>query len=105
MPQKEKFCVRFHEKVLAEDLAHLKPTFKDRLLRFIKEKLAKRPFAYGKPLRVGNDGYRKVRLGDYILAYRVLEDQILILSFIPFYKLYEKQFFKGVGLNYPQRMQ
>ncbi len=92
MGEKKKFRLRFHQKVLTHDLPNLKPSIKELLLHFINEKLVKRPFSYARPLRGGNDGYWKVRLGDYILGFKIMDDIILILSIIPFYKLYDKIF-------------
>ena len=89
MREEKKFRIRLHERVLNEDLPSLKPSIKDALLFFITEKLAKRPFSYAKPLRTGAEGYWKVRLGDYILGFRIIDDLLLILSIIPFYKLYK----------------
>ncbi len=90
MREEKKFRVRLHEKVLNEDLQKLKPTVKDSLLYFITEKLAKKPFSYARPLRGGVEGYWKVRLGDYLLGFKIVDDILLILSIIPFYKLYDE---------------
>ncbi len=98
MGEEKKFRLKFHEKVLTQDLPSLKPTVKDALLHFLNEKLAKKPFSYARPLRGNTDGYWKVQIGNYLLGFKIVGDLLLILSIIPYYKLY------GQVISAPKKM-
>jgi mRNA interferase RelE/StbE len=65
------YKIQFLEEVVDEHLAQL-PTS---VLRLIKEAITKRlaidPLSYGKPLRYNLKGYRRLRVSDYRVVYRI----------------------------------
>ena len=45
----------------------------------IEKKLTVDPIAFGKPLRFSLKGYRRLRVGDYRVIYRIIEDKVLVM--------------------------
>jgi mRNA interferase RelE/StbE len=72
------FNIAYHYLVVREDISKLSTTDKDRIKRAIDEKLTKSPEIFGKPLRYSLRGYKKLRVGDYRVVFRVEEDMIKI---------------------------
>lgn len=65
------FEVRYHELVLKEDIPKLPKNIKERIRKAIEEKLMTFPEHFGKPLRRSLKGYRKLRMGDYRIIFRI----------------------------------
>lgn len=72
------FEIRYHHVVVEEDIPRLAPTWKKKIKRAVGEKLATRPDAFGKPLRRSLRGYRKLRVGDYRVIYRIKAKRVII---------------------------
>lgn len=45
----------------------------------IEKKLTKDPIIFGKPLRYSLKGHRSLRVGDYRVIYRIVEEQVLVI--------------------------
>ena len=75
-----------------EDVAKLDRKTKDRIRKAIEDRLAKDPGAYGKPLKKTLKGYFRLRVGDYRIVYRVLEErkEVLVLAILHRSRVYEK---------------
>ena len=73
------FVLQYHELVLKEDIAKLSASNKRQIKRAIEEKLMTHPELYGKPLRQSLKGYRKLRVGDYRVIFRIEKQTIKIL--------------------------
>lgn len=65
------FSLLYHHLVVEEDIPRLSSDWKDKIKRAIEEKLMTAPEAYGKPLRRSLKGFRKLRVGDYRVIYRI----------------------------------
>ncbi|NOY35491.1 MAG: type II toxin-antitoxin system RelE/ParE family toxin [bacterium] len=65
------FDVVYHESVISEDIPGLSKTDKNRIKNAIEEKLTASPETFGKPLRRSLKGYRKLRVGDYRVIFRI----------------------------------
>ena len=65
------FEIVYHHLVVEEDIPKLSSVWKNKVRRAIEEKLANRPEVYGKPLRRSLKGYRKLRVGDYRVIFRI----------------------------------
>lgn len=65
------FDIRYHEIVVKEDIPGLPFAWRDKIKRSIENRLATHPEAYGKPLRQSLKGYRKLRVGDYRVIFRI----------------------------------
>ena len=68
-----KYNVSFHEVVVKYHIPALPKTMKDRIKSAIEERIAFDPISFGKPLRYGLKGYRRNRVGDYRIIYRIEE--------------------------------
>ncbi len=72
------FAVVYHHFVVSEDIPKLSSVWKDKVRRAIEEKLTTRPEVYGKPLRRSLKGYRKLRVGDYRVIYRIEQSAVKV---------------------------
>lgn len=72
------FDVVYHELVLREDISRLSNETKKRIKKAIENKLMVSPDIFGKPLRRSLKGYRKLRVGDYRIIFRIEEKTVKI---------------------------
>jgi mRNA interferase RelE/StbE len=85
------FELRYHPDVGSIDL----PLINERLKRQIKNAIVETrlitfPHQYGEPLRKTLKGYWKLRVGDYRVVFKIVENEIRILGIIHRKKVYEK---------------
>ncbi len=73
----EKYKITYHPKVVETDIPRLGYVVK-RLLFVIHKKLTFYPETYGLPLHSPLRGYWKLRVGDYRVIYKVVNDEIRI---------------------------
>ena len=76
------FEVKYHEDVVKNDIPSLPVNDRDMIKRAIETRLMRKPEIYGKPLRKSLKGYRKLRVGDYRIVFRIEEENGLIKIFI-----------------------
>lgn len=72
------FCVIYHHLVVTEDITRLSSLWRRKVRRAIEEKLTRGPEVFGKPLRRSLKGYRKLRVGNYRIVYRIDRDVVKI---------------------------
>ena len=72
------FGIGYHELVAREDLPQLSSEWRKKIKRAIEEKLTAHPEVYGKPLRQSLKGYRKLRVGDYRIIFRIEGKTVII---------------------------
>ncbi len=84
------FEVFYHTKVIKEDVSDLPPVWRDKVRSMIEEKLTVAPDFYGKPLRRSLKGYRKFRVGDYRVVFRINRDKVYVLAIMHRSVVYEK---------------
>jgi mRNA interferase RelE/StbE len=65
------FSIVYHELVIKEDIPCLPADWKRNIQKSIEKKLIIHPAIYGKPLRKSLRGYRKLRVGDYRVIFRI----------------------------------
>lgn len=65
------FEIRYHEAVVSDDIPKLSQEWRDTIKNTIEKKLATSPEVFGKPLRHSLKGYRKLRVGDYRVVFRI----------------------------------
>jgi len=70
----------YHTKVVSEDLAEIGASDRARIKKAIEDKLTKSPETFGRPLRRSLRGYRKLRVGDYRVVFRIASPKIYILA-------------------------
>lgn len=76
------FEIVYHTKVVKEDIPCLSPPVRRRVRDAIEEKLTTSPDFFGKPLRRSLKGYRKLRVGDHRVVFRIQGSRILILAIL-----------------------
>jgi mRNA interferase RelE/StbE len=74
--------VLYHPAVVREDIPSLDAAAKRRIKKAIEQKLTTDPEAFGKPLRRSLKGYRKLRVGDYRVVFRVTGSTVYILAIL-----------------------
>ena len=74
-----KFIVIYHEDVIKKDIAKLSSLWKKKIQSAIEEKLTTKPEIFGKPLRKSLKGYRRLRVGDYRVIFRIQKKKIFVL--------------------------
>lgn len=67
------FTLHHHPAVRDKDLPLIDLKAKDRIRKAIEARLQTAPQYYGKPLRKSLKGYRKPRVGDFRVVFKVIE--------------------------------
>jgi len=65
------FKLLYHEAVVKTDLPRLSADWRQKIRIAIETKLTIYPELYGKPLRRSLKNYRKLRIGDYRVIFRI----------------------------------
>ena len=73
------FEVVYHPLVVRDDIPKLKGIWKDRIRRAILGRLTTSPDLYGKHLRRSLAGYRKLRVGDYRIIFKLEGKKVKII--------------------------
>lgn len=73
----EPFSILFRPEI-EEDLKAFGRRDQKRVLRAIRERLSFHPDRYGKPLGGPLKGLRRIRVGDYRIAYQVQEAHVIV---------------------------
>lgn len=74
------FEIIYHLEVVREDIPRIGEAWRSKIKSAIEEKLATHPDVYGKPLRRSLRGYRKLRVGDYRIIFRIDGARIKIFA-------------------------
>ncbi len=73
------YILKYH-KTLKEDLNKLDKFSRSRIRRAIESRLLSDPIKYGQSLKGSLKGFRKLRIGDYRVVYKVVKKEIIILG-------------------------
>ena len=73
------FRVSYHPLVVRDDIPKLSGEWKQKIRQAIEERLTTHPDLYGKPLRRSLKGYRKLRVGDWRIIFKIEKDSVKIL--------------------------
>ncbi len=65
------YDIVYHEHVAREDIPSISTSWKKEIRRAIEKKLSNSPEVFGIPLRNTLKGYRKLRVGDYRVIFRI----------------------------------
>ena len=84
------FEISYHTKVVKEDILSLSLVWRDKIKFAIEEKLTIAPDFFGKPLRRSLKGYRKLRVGDYRVVFRIDKNKIYVLAIMHRSIIYRK---------------
>lgn len=74
------FKILYHEAVVSEDIPKISKEWGANIERSIEDKLTSRPETFGKPLRSSLKGYRKLRVGDYRIIFRIEKNTVKIFA-------------------------
>ena len=73
-----KYSIKYHPLVVKEDIPKLDDVNRIRIKQAIEEKLMTAPELFGIPLRRSLKGHRKLRVGDYLVIFRIQKNEVLI---------------------------
>lgn len=76
--EKIKYIIEYDVDIV-EKLQVLPKSIKEMIRKAIEKKLTVDPVAFGKPLRYSLKGYRRLRVGDYRVIYKIIEDKVLVI--------------------------
>lgn len=76
--EKIKYIIEYDVDIV-EKLQVLPKSIKEMIRKAIEKKLTVDPIAFGKPLRYSLKGYRRLRVGDYRVLYKIIEDKVLVI--------------------------
>lgn len=74
---------------LEQELAAADRAMRDRILKAIELRLTVKPLSYGKPLGGRFAGYRRIRVGDYRVAYQVRGRSVIVWMARPRKTMYQ----------------
>ena len=72
--------IKYHPKIKNEDISRLNSNIAVRIENAIKNRLMVNPIKYGLYLRGTSSGYRKLRVGDWRIIYRIVDKEIRIIA-------------------------
>lgn len=72
------YDIQYHEAVIKHDIPKLSTTVQHNIKVAIEGKLTNFPEYFGKPLRRSLKGYRKLRVGDFRIIFRIEERMVKI---------------------------
>ncbi|OHA89240.1 MAG: hypothetical protein A3C70_00110 [Candidatus Zambryskibacteria bacterium RIFCSPHIGHO2_02_FULL_43_14] len=84
------FEISYHAKVVKVDIVSLPLVWRNKIRFAIEEKLTTAPDFYGKPLRRSLKGYRKLRVGDYRVVFKIHRNKVYILAIMHRSVVYQK---------------
>lgn len=75
--EKARYIIEYDTEI-EEKLSKIPKTMRKRIREAIEERLMVAPLDYGKPLVREWRGYRRLRVGDYRVIYRVFEQRVVV---------------------------
>ena len=72
------YRIQYHTLVASIDIPALPHEWRRRIRYAIEERLTEHPEVHGKPLRMSLKGYRKFRVGDYRVIFRIEQSTVKI---------------------------
>ncbi|MBN1594501.1 type II toxin-antitoxin system RelE/ParE family toxin [candidate division FCPU426 bacterium] len=84
------YTILYHQDIPKKDLPKIPNNIQKRIKYAIETRLLFDPERYGAPLKRGLQGYRKLRVGDYRIIYKVNNNEIIILKIGHRKDVYEK---------------
>ena len=72
--------INYHPRVKSDDIPRLSSNIAVRIENAIRRRLMVNPIKYGFYLRGTLNGYRKLRVGDWRIIYRIVDKEIRIIA-------------------------
>lgn len=76
--EKIKYLIEYDVEI-EEKLRALPKSVREMIRKAIEKKLMIDPITFGKPLRYSLKGYRRLRVGDYRVIYKIIEDKVIVM--------------------------
>ena len=92
----KKFVIVYGNLISIKELKKLDPEVLKDVKRHIEEKLTERPEVFGKPLQKSLKGYRRMRMGNFRVIFKI-ENQTVKIVFIGKKPDVYQQFLKKMG--------
>ena len=86
--------ISYHPEI-EDDISGLPKNIKTRVQKAIEQRLLADPIRYGVPLRRSLYGYRKLRVGDYRVIFKLDKDTIVVLKIGHRKEVYNKVYSRG----------
>jgi mRNA-degrading endonuclease RelE of RelBE toxin-antitoxin system len=74
-----KYQIFYLEDVVGQHIPHIPPSAQLLIKRAIDERLAIDPLGFGRPMRYSLKGYRRLRVSDFRIIYRIDPDEKVIV--------------------------
>lgn len=74
------YTIVYQKHVVKDEIPKLPASAKEQIRKAIGEKLTLDPIGFGKPLRYTLKGYRRLRIGDYRVVYRIERLTVTIVT-------------------------
>jgi mRNA interferase RelE/StbE len=84
------FELRYHPDVKSIDMPLLDAKLRTRIKNAIESRLMTAPHLYGEPLRKTLRGYWKLRVGDYRVVFKIVDEEVWVLGIIHRKRVYKE---------------
>jgi len=74
-----KYIIEYKKSVVKKDIKNLSATIRKQVKFAIESKLSNDPIEFGKPLQYNLKGYRRLRVGDYRIVYKIQESKRVVI--------------------------
>ena len=74
------YTIEFADTVIKEDIPAIPMPYKEQIKTAIRERLTQEPVKLGKPLKYSLLGYRRLRIGDWRVIYRICGSIVRIVK-------------------------
>ncbi|MDR2718965.1 MAG: type II toxin-antitoxin system RelE/ParE family toxin [Treponema sp.] len=74
------YSIKLEQRVIDEDLPSIPMPYKEQIKKAIRERLTVEPVKLGKPLRYSLLGFRRLRVGDWRIIYRINGEVVEIVK-------------------------
>ena len=84
------YRLAYHPEVRTKDVPAINQNLRERISKAIETRLTTEPQRYGEPLRRTLKGYWKLRVGDYRVVFKIVNDEVWIYGIIHRRDVYDK---------------
>jgi len=84
------YIITYHEDVVKDDISKLSNIYKIKIKKAIQNKLSTQPEIFGKPLRKSLKNYRKLRVDQYRIIFRIKNKHVMIFAIMHRSIVYKK---------------
>jgi mRNA interferase RelE/StbE len=84
------YKIEFADSVIKKDIPAIPIPYKEQIKKAIRERLTQEPLKLGKPLRYSFSGYRRLRIGDWRVIYKVVAHTVRIVKIGNRKEIYEE---------------